>query len=439
MLGVVRVLSQRTAGRVMQYREDIVSLHSSVPNSGDLEDSRMWYVRLKIRDDRLAKLWAWNLAEHDVIVWSESEERWKQLLAVPELRAAVRSATTSAYVRHKAASEPPPAAGLSRSSIVELSIQEVEEPTRVRWSSAPVPASLDPMLHALTTSIPPAVHTNPAPAIPRAPRLPSFANAAEAQPNLTPSWTRGVGQRDLFRSRWWRVVRRGISRVPAKNLGWGMLPVLGAAVFALVLFRSPEGAVSSSPAGTPVTQGSLAEWVLDEQQLAERLAAKLVGAAPVCAGQAPAVAELPILSPEQLEPVVSTNDTKRGASSSWRAGTSTSSTAVARRKALDAGQAGSSAAKASSASAAANAGNDEFDRDAARTALRFAMARAKNCSNSGVSGAVLVTFASNGTAQRVQLSQLVGDDVDPGCVTRAFSGSRIPPFTGSAVTVRKSF
>lgn len=91
------------------------------------------------------------------------------------------------------------------------------------------------------------------------------------------------------------------------------------------------------------------------------------------------------------------------------------------------------------AAASPSADTNEFDKDGARTALSFAIARVRNCSNSGLSGSALITFSTSGTVQSVQLSQLVGDDVDPSCVTRALSAARVPPFVGNAVTVRKSF
>jgi len=94
---------------------------------------------------------------------------------------------------------------------------------------------------------------------------------------------------------------------------------------------------------------------------------------------------------------------------------------------------------ASPAAAAQAAANDSFDRDGARTALKFAASRVRNCSNSGVTGSALITFGPSGTVQKVQISQLDGDDVDSGCVNRALSGTRVPPFTGAPVTVRKSF
>ncbi len=108
MLGPL-VLSDRALGLTMQFSDGTVPLDTPIPADGETDDSRMWYVRLRIRDDRLAKLWVWKLADHDAIVWSESDERWKRLLAVPELRAAVRSATTSAYARMKPPSDTPEA------------------------------------------------------------------------------------------------------------------------------------------------------------------------------------------------------------------------------------------------------------------------------------------------------------------------------------------
>lgn len=116
----------------MQFRDEMIAAEPVTSANDDSDESRKWYVRLRIRDDRLAKLWVWKLADHDAIVWSESDERWKKLLAVPELRAAVRQATTSAYARKTAPSEAPVPPTMRRSlqSLADIGVDE--PPTQVR-------------------------------------------------------------------------------------------------------------------------------------------------------------------------------------------------------------------------------------------------------------------------------------------------------------------
>ncbi len=501
----------------------------------------MWYVRLKIRDDRLAKLWAWKLAEHDVIVWSEAEERWKQLLAVPELRAAVRKATTSAYVRK---SIPPalPAPGVeppdSRTrrrhlqSVADFEGDELTtrvnrdsypdmEPTAVHHaprpinyaSSVPPPPPVD-MLRALSTSIPPpAVHsTPPPPQFPPAPRVPSLTELARSSslaprqsgthesssasflrptqsdypearslygvvtqsgyspaapapaasyPPVPSSYPppppsalqkRGPTQIQVMTPPAVRpqyVVAKPASQFTIKNLSWAMLPVACAGVFAIFLDRYAPPApvqgtqiieIDSSEPGGPVrsTLGSILGMSIGPAHPAQGGAAQPQDPAP--ATQAAVTSQN--LTPEQLAPV---NSPSKASSAAQRSAVVPAGKGAAKfaAKTDEKEKAAVGNAPASNAPAAAPAAqgaiNESFDREGARAALKFAAARVRNCSNSGVTGSALITFLPAGTVQKVQISKMVGDDVDESCVHRALAGTRVPPFAGAPVTVRKSF
>jgi len=212
-----------------------------------------------------------------------------------------------------------------------------------------------------------------------------------------------------------------------------MVPIACAGVFAMYLDRLPIGYDPMSAvvrqSGAPVSGASVPG---DFDLTGERFAALLRGSMPVCSGQPAANEPSTVISPEQLATVPDASTKTSG--SAWRTvKPATGAFATARKV----GNGNQSMLAGASSSAAAD--NNDFDRDGARTALKFAIARVRNCSNSGVSGSALITFATSGTVQKVQLSQLVGDDVDPSCVTRALSGTRVPPFTGTAVTVRKAF
>ena len=455
----VGVECQSAPGLAMQFRDGLVSTDMPMSDDDESDDSRKWYVRLRIRDDRLAKLWVWKLADHDVIVWSESDDRWKRLLSVPELRAAVRRATTSAYARKRPTSESPPAPWESparphratQQSLAELDFEEPptrlrraldlkrgredeEAPTRVRPQSI-VPAyseppakSVDPLLHALTTSIPPAahplttsippaVHSTPAPEIPRAPRVPSFL------PSSSPPLLR---QSSRTRPQLVRAAPRVLSQFSVKNISWAMLPVACAGIFAVYLDRNPS--VIERTVATQSASASAGGIAPDGDVSNEKLASFLVGAGPMCAGQAPEAQRA--LSPDQLAAIPSFNA---------KTGATRASSAKALGGSVPRKTNGQVAPAAVSLASSASGEGNEFDREGAKTALRFAIARVRNCSNSGLSGSALITFAPGGTVQRVQLNQLDGDDVDPSCVTRALSASRVPPFSGGPVTVRKSF
>lgn len=502
----------------MQSRNGNIPIASDGSVADDAtDDSRMWYVRLKIRDDRLAKLWAWKLAEHDVIVWSEAEDRWKQLLAVPELRAAVRKATASAFARK---STPPPALTAPHveppdsqtrrrflQGAYEAEGEEEEltrrvsrssyypemdmEPTAVNQSSRALPllssSSRPPppvdLLRALTTTIPPAAHPSFPPEFPRAPRVPSITELAQTTirtpqrmdtyesrdssllPPRTPSASppvrsnaptgqssylpppaiQLVQQTNHLAVRPQYVVARPQSQFTIKNLSWAMLPVACAGVFAIFLDRylPHPVTVQVAPAAAMAASDMRELGESGSGPIASTLGAIFgmsVGASqPVQspATQAPASQGPSNLTPEQLAPVV----TPTKAASAARVAVSKAAPRVpaGAAKGEDKEKSAALVGNASPAAPAQAAANDSFDRDGARTALKFAASRVRNCSNSGVTGSALITFGPSGTVQKVQIAQLDGDDVDSSCVSRALSATRVPPFTGAAVTVRKSF
>ena len=83
----------------------------------------------------------------------------------------------------------------------------------------------------------------------------------------------------------------------------------------------------------------------------------------------------------------------------------------------------------------------DFDRHAAAEALRGV--RVQQCAMPGGphgSGHVKVTFSPNGAAVRAQADQppFTGSKVGE-CVAHAYLDARVPPFSGSPVTVGKSF
>ena len=211
-----------------------------------------------------------------------------------------------------------------------------------------------------------------------------------------------------------------------------MLPVACAGVFALYLDRRPvqnEFGVRTEQQDSAAVTGAPAAVAGEPSN--ESLAALLGRSTPMCLGQPQLSGPDQVISPGQLEAVRSARTRSLGpvAHSSKSA---LGGPVTPRRF-------GDKSPQSIAASTSASADNNEFDKDGARTALRFAIARVRNCSNSGLSGSALITFAPSGTVQSVQLSQIVGDDVDSSCVTRALSAARVPPFTGNAVTVRKAF
>jgi len=83
-----------------------------------------------------------------------------------------------------------------------------------------------------------------------------------------------------------------------------------------------------------------------------------------------------------------------------------------------------------------------FDKGAAVTALTAAAGNAQSCKTADGptgSGKVSVTFMPSGRATNTQVSGDLAGTAVGGCVARIFRGSKIPAFSGEAVTVSKSF
>jgi cytoskeletal protein RodZ len=87
-------------------------------------------------------------------------------------------------------------------------------------------------------------------------------------------------------------------------------------------------------------------------------------------------------------------------------------------------------------------GAAEFDPGAAKAALTSAASNASSCKEAGGptgSGKVSITFAPSGRPTSVAVTgELAGTTVGS-CVARTFRAARVPPFSGDAVSVSKSF
>lgn len=95
------------------------------------------------------------------------------------------------------------------------------------------------------------------------------------------------------------------------------------------------------------------------------------------------------------------------------------------------------------AAAAAGAGDQPFSKGAAVAALTAAASQSASCKKLGGptgTGKVTVTFAPSGrvTAANVSGPPFAGTSVG-GCVASVFRKAKVPPFTGNALTVSKSF
>jgi hypothetical protein len=83
-----------------------------------------------------------------------------------------------------------------------------------------------------------------------------------------------------------------------------------------------------------------------------------------------------------------------------------------------------------------------FDKSAAKNALSAAARAAEDCGQGGAGGKgkVQLTFANTGRVTNVEIVEGPFSGTAAGkCALRQFRGARVPPFSGAAVTVAKSF
>lgn len=122
----------------------------------------------------------------------------------------------------------------------------------------------------------------------------------------------------------------------------------------------------------------------------------------------------------------------------------TTAAAAAKPATATASKSDTSSAKAAKAEAPkADASAPPFNKSAAISALSSAAANAASCKVPGGptgTGKAIVTFAPSGrvTSANVSGGKFGGTSVG-GCVASRFRGARVPPFSGNAVTVSKSF
>jgi hypothetical protein len=396
--------------------------------------SQEWYVRLKLRQDYVAKLWVRNLTPRDVLVWWSKRQCWAPLLTVPELRQAIVSVEDSAPRQDGA-----PGREDERASLPEISRATSRGRGMTPSSTRPPPGASDALLYPGGTvsrrpgsSVPPSqardVH------IPRAPRTPSFGPSTGSHPAYAPT-TRSQPVRSSFPPSAPApamtsvlppsalVGRAGLSNAERAVWMFAGVAVMIAAVAALRAGRQENAVVA-----TPVMP--------------------VVASAPVVAASPPAPASATTSLPQRPEPTSATTSppqrpepaeanppAPRGVGGAAR--TSARTTPVATNKASGADASDKTARRSSSAARAT--APEGFDTSAARRALASAAGRASQCADSGTRGSVVVTFAPSGLVQSASLAQISGENVRQACVLRAFQSAQIAPYVGAPVTVRKSF
>lgn len=114
----------------------------------------------------------------------------------------------------------------------------------------------------------------------------------------------------------------------------------------------------------------------------------------------------------------------------------------AKKKAKEEEEAKKKAEAENTAAAAAPGGDKPFDRAAANSALSSIAASAASCKKPDGptgSGKVAVTFAPSGNVTTANIEGSFAGTSVGSCVAARFRAAKVPPFSGSPVTVRKTF
>lgn len=162
-------------------------------------------------------------------------------------------------------------------------------------------------------------------------------------------------------------------------------------------------------------------------------ASESAAAAPAPSAAAPASAGAPATSAASAAPTPGSPTQARTAQHNTKAPAST-------KPGTSPGSSASAAPGASAAPAASAA--PPFDKNAAASALAGAAASAASCKQANTpagTGRVVVTFMPNGRATNAVVSGDFAGTAVGGCVARLFRGAKVPPFSGSPVTVARSF
>ncbi|GEM_PF-4061553 len=383
-----------------------------------------WYVRLRLREDRLARLWVDGHTHKDILVWRDDLESWAPLLTVPQLRNAI----------HVQSAMAPPVP-----SVPESVRREVAETAAASVRPAATPSSCAPMV----------VDTDPV-LVPAAPRVPDLGHLLPPEtplpaPLLAPpdiDWRAAnarlaaTGGGGRLTTRLAALLPPGLQVSQVERLAW-MAAVVAVSSFAVVtagLSHRDQVRATALAAVTPPASATPAAAVPAPTTSADRPETPPAGSAKVSALPAPRDAAAPVApSPRPLAEAA-----HRGAS-----GRATSAPSPIARPLAAAPRpvaATALATRPTPVSAATSAGGgNSFDKNAARLAAISAAQRVGACTEEPASGVVVITFAPSGLVSNASIVALKGDSIRPDCVLRAFQAARINPFSGPPVTVQKSF
>lgn len=413
-----------------------------------------WYLRLQLPTNCLAELWVRDVTPHNVLAWSDGNQNWVPLLAVPELREAIRSAQDKKTRDLLRPTEPPgdgheplprprglgSGSGTRADQVMRSWSMPVPSPRPPSLVPSPLTVATVPAPCPPSTMPPPAVVSSrlstmppPAmamPAIPRPARLPVFcgaergAIASAALPLAATSDQEGT------------LTPPNRATVPAP-------PPVGKLLSIVNLERALwlSAGVSIATGAFLVMQGPAARSAPSDGDRAASTAV-VAGTPKAQTGERcepPRVEPLSgVASAEEL-PLVGKDGKLLKPSKSKGATSSQVARAPATPATHRAVGAPAQTQKWVAPSAPASVPAGSFDPMLARRVLSSAASRARSCADGPISGSVLVTFAPSGFVQSASLASVQGEAVRQPCVLRAFQEARVSPFEGAPVSVKKSF
>ncbi len=381
------------------------------PSRDEHDRSAEWYVRLRLREDRLARLWVDGHTHKDILVWRDDFESWAPLLTVPQLRNAI-------HVQSSMMPAVPNVPEVVRREVAETAAASVR-PSTTPSSCAPMVVDTDPVLIPAAPRVPSLAGLlppeTPVPAVPFALAPPSTDwNVARA------GLAAAAGDRaHRFAARLSSLLPPGLQLSQAERLAW-MAAVVAVASFAVVTAslrqrdHKQRTAVVATATTAPVATG--APIAVSPASSSERAASEgtdgevrnAVGTRLEASGEPAKPDHYPV-----GRTLAATPRGPAGNSAATRAGPASATTAIG--------------------------GANGFDKGAARLAAISAAQRVGACTQEPASGVVQLTFAPSGMVSNASIVALKGDSIRPDCVLRSFQAARINPFSGPPVTVQKSF
>jgi predicted Zn finger-like uncharacterized protein len=225
-------------------------------------------------------------------------------------------------------------------------------------------------------------------------------------------------------------------------IGAGVLVIAGAIGVASMLMKGKD---DSADKGKPAASGSVMAATSAAPSASVAAAATDTSAAP--SATASAVAPAAATDSSGTAGAAPTSTAAAAATTAkpvaTAAAATTTTTAAPATAAATTAPAATTAAPAATAAAAAAGGSDQpFNMGAAKASLGGIAGGAQGCKKGDVSGSgrATVTFAPSGAVQSVTIEGTGFEGTPAGsCVARMFRGARVPPFSGSPFSVRKSF